>query len=114
MIHVGTHGSVEWLPGKAAGLSPACYPDTCIEDIPNLYHYIVTVIGEGIQAKRRSAACLVDYLTPPMRTSGLYDEMAELENLLDEYLDFKDNEKDKLHSVEILIREKATVANLDK
>lgn len=114
VIHVGTHGSVEWLPGKAAGLSADCYSDICLGDLPNLYHYIVTVIGEGIQAKRRSAACLVDYLTPPMRTSGLYDEMAELELLLDEYLDFKDNEPDKLGSAATLIREKAMAAHLDK
>ncbi|MDO4177958.1 MAG: cobaltochelatase subunit CobN [Phascolarctobacterium sp.] len=114
VIHVGTHGSVEWLPGKAAGLSESCYSDICLGDLPNLYHYIVTVIGEGIQAKRRSAACLVDYLTPPMSTSGLYDSMAELEALLDEYLDFKDNEQDKLNEVAQLIREKATECNLNQ
>ena len=113
VIHVGTHGSVEWLPGKAAGLSKGCYPDICIGDLPNLYHYIVTVIGEGIQAKRRSAACLVDYLTPPMSTSGLYDNMAELESLLDEYLDFKDNEQDKLGDTAELIRKKAAECNLN-
>lgn len=87
-------------------MSKGCYPDICIGDLPNLYHYIVTVIGEGIQAKRRSAACLVDYLTPPMSTSGLYDNMAELESLLDEYLDFKDNEQDKLGDTAELIRKK--------
>ncbi len=114
VIHVGTHGSVEWLPGKAAGLSEGCYPDICMNDLPNIYHYVVTVIGEGIQAKRRSAACLIDYLTPPMGVSGLYDSMAELEALLDEYLDFKDNEQDKLDNVMQLIREKAAQCNLDK
>ncbi len=114
VIHVGTHGSVEWLPGKAAGLSEGCYSDICMNDLPNIYHYVVTVIGEGIQAKRRSAACLVDYLTPPVSVSGLYDSMAELEALLDEYLDFKDNERDKLDNVMQLIREKAAECNLDK
>lgn len=114
VIHVGTHGSVEWLPGKASGLSEGCYPDICMNDLPNIYHYVVTVIGEGIQAKRRGAACLVDYLTPPMGVSGLYDSMAELEALLDEYLDFKDNEKDKLDNAMQLIREKAEECNLNK
>ena len=114
VVHVGTHGSVEWLPGKAAGLSPDCYPDICIGDLPNVYHFLVTIIGEGVQAKRRSAACLVDYLTPPMSTAGVYDELEELERLLDEYLDFKDSDSDTLDSVRRLIREKAAAANFDK
>lgn len=114
VMHIGTHGSVEWLPGKASGLSEGCYPDICLDDLPNLYYYIVTVIGEGIQAKRRSAACLIDYLTPPMSTSGLYDALAELEALIDEYLDFKDKEEDKLESVQTLIREKVVECKLDQ
>ncbi len=113
LIHVGTHGSVEWLPGKAAGLSDADYSAICLSDMPNLYHYVITVIGEGIQAKRRSAACLIDYLTPPISTGGLYDELAELESLLDEYLDFKDNEKDQLEDVMNLIRQKAAACHME-
>lgn len=113
LIHVGTHGSVEWLPGKAAGLAETDYSAICLSDMPNLYHYVITVIGEGIQAKRRSAACLIDYLTPPISTGGLYDELAELESLLDEYLDFKDNEKDQLEDVETLIREKASACHME-
>lgn len=113
LIHVGTHGSVEWLPGKAAGLSETDYSSICLSDLPNLYLYIITVIGEGIQAKRRSAACLIDYLTPPISTGGLYDELAELESLIDEYLDFKDNEKDQLEDVENLIRPKAKDCHME-
>lgn len=56
MIHVGTHGNLEWLPGKGNAMSNACYPDICTGDIPNIYPYWITCTGEGIQAKRRSAA----------------------------------------------------------
>ena len=65
MIHVGTHGNLEWLPGKGNAMSNACYPDICTGDIPNIYPYWITCTGEGIQAKRRSAACLISYLSAP-------------------------------------------------
>ena len=71
VIHVGTHGSLEWLPGKGAGLSASCYPEIGISSLPNIYPYWTTIIGEGIQAKRRSSACLVGHLSPPMTTAGL-------------------------------------------
>ena len=89
VIHVGTHGSLEWLPGKGAGLSASCYPEIGISSLPNIYPYWTTIIGEGIQAKRRSSACLVGHLSPPMTTAGLYDEFEELEALLDEHSHFE-------------------------
>jgi len=112
VIHVGTHGSLEWLPGKGAGLSRQCYPDLAIGDLPNIYPYWITVIGEGIQAKRRGAACLISYLTPPMSNAGAYDELAELEKLLDEYAHFKQNQPDNAEVMVNLIREKAREADL--
>ncbi|BBB91831.1 MAG TPA: cobaltochelatase subunit CobN [Methylomusa anaerophila] len=112
VVHVGTHGSLEWLPGKGAGLSRECYPDLAIDDLPNIYPYWITVVGEGVQAKRRGAACLISYLTPPMSHAGTYDELAELENLLDEYCHFRQTQPDKLATVTELIRAKAAAANL--
>ncbi|MDK2940605.1 MAG: cobaltochelatase CobN [Acetobacterium sp.] len=85
VIHVGTHGTLEWLPGKEIGLSAACYPDIAISNLPNLYPYSITVEGEGIQAKRRSYAVLLDHLIPSMAQSGSYDEMEELDDLIKQY-----------------------------
>ncbi len=112
VLHIGTHGSLEWLPGKGAGLSEECYPDLSLGDLPNIYPYWVTVVGEGVQAKRRSAACLISYLTPPMSQAGTYEELAELEKLLDEYCHFKQTQPEQLETVAGLIREKAGEANL--
>ena len=112
LIHVGTHGSLEWLPGKGAGMSRSCYPDISIDDMPNIYPYWITIVGEGIQAKRRSAACLISYLTPPMQQSGTYDELEELEKVVDEYCHFKTTQPDSMETLEALVREKVKAANL--
>lgn len=89
VIHVGTHGSLEWLPGKNAGLASTCYPELALQSLPNIYPYYVTIVGEGIQAKRRGAACLIGHLCPPVSQAGMYEELAELEALLDEYAHYK-------------------------
>lgn len=113
LIHVGTHGSLEWLPGKGTAMSNACYPDIAIDDMPNIYPYWITCVGEGIQAKRRSAACLISYLSAPMSVSGTYDELAELEKLLEEYCHFKqDSANVDLEPIKDIIRAKAKDANL--
>lgn len=85
VIHVGTHGSVEWLPGKEVGLSRGCYPDICMGSLPNLYIYHMGITGEGIQAKRRSAATIIDHLPPSMDDSGVYERMADVDAALKEY-----------------------------
>ncbi|QTA90827.1 cobaltochelatase subunit CobN [Desulfonema magnum] len=85
MIHLGTHATHEWLPGKQAGLSDSCPPEVLITDIPNLYPYIVDDVGEGIQAKRRGRGVIIDHLTPPLKESGLYHEYAELYDLISSY-----------------------------
>ncbi|WP_135825101.1 cobaltochelatase subunit CobN [Halorussus ruber] len=85
VVHLGTHGSLEWLPGKTVGLDGESAPDQLIEDIPNVYPYIVNNPGEGTQAKRRSYAAIVDYLTPVMSNAGTYDEIGELEELARQY-----------------------------
>ncbi|NHN41678.1 cobaltochelatase subunit CobN [Halorubellus sp. JP-L1] len=85
VVHLGTHGSLEWLPGKTVGLDGESAPDQLVDDLPNVYPYIVNNPGEGTQAKRRSYAAVVDYLTPVMRNAGAYDELAELEELASRY-----------------------------
>ena len=86
IIHVGKHGSLEWLPGKSLGLSNTCFPDASIQDIPNIYPYIINDPGEGVQAKRRSYCCIIDHLTPPFVTADKSEKLAILDNLLSEYL----------------------------
>ncbi|HIU63576.1 MAG TPA: cobaltochelatase subunit CobN [Candidatus Avacidaminococcus intestinavium] len=114
VIHVGTHGSLEWLPGKNAGLSNACYPDIALGDLPNLYIYLITITGEGIQAKRRGAACLFDHLPPPQSRAGVYDELEELEKLMDEYAHFVVTQPENTSKVQDLLLEKVKEANLEK
>ena len=85
IIHLGTHGTHEWLPGKQAGLSTSCPPEALIGDIPNLYPYNVDVVGEGIQAKRRGRAVIIDHLTPAVRQAGLHHEYSSLYSQINNY-----------------------------
>ena len=85
MISLGTHGTHEWLPGKQVGLSQSCPPEVLIQDIPNIYPYIMDDIGEGIQAKRRGRGVIIDYLIPALKKAGAYHEYRELSVLIDEY-----------------------------
>ncbi|MDY0038753.1 MAG: cobaltochelatase subunit CobN [Desulforhabdus sp.] len=85
VIHLGTHATHEWLPGKQAGLSISCPPEVLISDIPNIYPYIVDDVGEGIQAKRRGRAVVIDHLTPALREGGLYQEYSRLYELINSY-----------------------------
>jgi cobaltochelatase CobN len=85
VIHLGKHGTLEWLPGKGLGLSASCAPDAVLGDLPLVYPFIVNDPGEGTQAKRRGHATIVDHLVPPMARAETYGDMAKLEQLLDEY-----------------------------
>lgn len=85
ILHVGTHGTVEWLPGKEVGLSNACYPNICVDHMPHFYIYHMGIVGEGIQAKRRTAAGILDHLPPSMDDAGVYDKLAGVESTLKEY-----------------------------
>jgi len=85
IVHVGKHGTLEWLPGKGVGLSGECFPDLFLDDLPLIYPFIINDPGEGNQAKRRGHAVVVDHLTPPMTTAGAYGQLAELAQLVDEY-----------------------------
>jgi len=85
VVHVGKHGTLEWLPGKGVGLSGACAPDAALGDLPLVYPFVVNDPGEGTQAKRRAHAVVVDHLVPPLTRADTYDDLARLESLLDEY-----------------------------
>ena len=85
VVHVGKHGTLEWLPGKGVGLSGSCWPDVALGDMPLVYPFIVNDPGEGTQAKRRGHATIVDHLLPPMTRAETYDDIARLETLLDEH-----------------------------
>jgi cobaltochelatase CobN len=85
IVHFGKHGNLEWLPGKAVGLSQECWPQALLGPLPHLYPFIVNDPGEGMQAKRRTAAVVIDHLTPPMTRADLHGDLARLETLLDEY-----------------------------
>ncbi|RYX95655.1 MAG: magnesium chelatase subunit H [Bradyrhizobiaceae bacterium] len=78
VLHFGTHGALEFMPGKQAGLSASCWPDRMIGDLPNIYLYASNNPSEGTIAKRRSAATLISYLTPPIAHAGLYKGLVEL------------------------------------
>ena len=85
VLHFGTHGALEFMPGKQAGMSARCWPDRLIGDLPNVYLYASNNPSEGTIAKRRAAATLVSYLTPPVAEAGLYKGLADLRALLDRY-----------------------------
>jgi len=85
MIHMGKHGNLEWLPGKAMALSETCYPEAVFGPMPHLYPFIVNDPGEGTQAKRRSSAVIIDHLTPPLTRAESYGYLRDLEALVDEY-----------------------------
>jgi cobaltochelatase CobN len=85
VVHIGKHGTLEWLPGKALALSPDCFPMVVLGAIPHLYPFIVNDPGEGSQAKRRTSAVIIDHLTPPLTRAESYGPMRDLENLVDEY-----------------------------
>ncbi|RMF06705.1 MAG: cobaltochelatase subunit CobN, partial [Alphaproteobacteria bacterium] len=85
LIHNGKHGNLEWLPGKALALSAQCYPEAVLGPLPNIYPFIVNDPGEGTQAKRRTAAVIIDHLTPPLTRAESYGPLKDLEALIDEY-----------------------------
>jgi magnesium chelatase subunit H len=85
VLHFGTHGALEFMPGKQAGLSEECWPDRLIADLPNFYLYASNNPSEGTIAKRRSCASLISYLTPPITHSGLYKGLQDLKGSIDRW-----------------------------
>ena len=85
LVHVGKHGSLEWLPGKSVALSERCWPDLTLGPMPHLYPFIVNDPGEGSQAKRRAQAVIIDHLMPPLTRAESYGPLQDLERQVDEY-----------------------------
>jgi len=85
IVHMGKHGNLEWLPGKALALSDTCWPEIALGPVPHIYPFIVNDPGEGTQAKRRTSAVIVDHLTPPLTRAESYGPLRDLEALVDEY-----------------------------
>ncbi len=106
IIHLGTHGTLEFMPGKEVGLSSECYPDILIGDIPHIYVYHVTNPSEMTIAKRRSYAYIITHSTPPFTISELYGEWKELEELVHEYEEAKVQDPERANTVIKLIEEK--------
>ncbi len=106
MLHLGTHGTLEWLPGKAAALSASCFPALLLGGTPVIYPFIANNPGEAAAAKRRLGAVTIGHLTPPLRVAGAHGAAAELERLIDEYAtaDGMDRRRTALLRQEILDR----------
>ncbi|MEL6681566.1 MAG: cobaltochelatase subunit CobN [Pseudomonadota bacterium] len=85
IVHMGKHGNLEWLPGKAVALSEMCWPEAVLGPTPHVYPFIVNDPGEGTQAKRRTSAVIIDHLTPPLTRAESYGPLRDLEALVDEY-----------------------------
>ncbi|MES0823826.1 cobaltochelatase subunit CobN [Ruegeria sp. SCP11] len=85
LIHIGAHGTLEWLPGKSVALSQDCWPEALIRDLPVIYPFIVNDPGEAAQAKRRIGAVTLGHIPPALKESGTPDRMVRLESLLDEF-----------------------------
>lgn len=113
IVHVGKHGTLEWLPGKGIGLSENCFPDAFLGDLPLFYPFIINDPGEGSQAKRRAHAVVVDHLTPPMTSADSYGELAQLTQLVDEYYQVESLDPSKLPLLQRQIWELIKQTNLD-
>ncbi len=99
VVHLGKHGSLEWLPGKNAALSASCGTDAALGDLPLVYPFLVNDPGEGAQAKRRAHATIVDHLIPPMARAESYGDIARLEQLLDEHANIAAMDPAKLPAI---------------
>lgn len=114
MIHVGTHGNLEFLPGKSVGLSGSCFPDIAVGDVPYLYIYNSDNPPEGAIAKRRSYAIIVDHMQTAMTGSEVYGELKELEDAIASYNLCKDSEKGRAHALEHVIFDLLEKTHLDR
>jgi magnesium chelatase subunit H len=111
-LHFGTHGALEFMPGKQVGLSGDCWPDRLIGDLPNLYLYASNNPSEGAIAKRRSAATLVSYLTPSIARAGVYRELADLKGSLDRWRGLEPEREHEREDLAALIQLEAAALEL--
>lgn len=112
LIHLGTHGTQEWLPGKDRGLAASDYPFLAVGDIPVFYPYIQDNIGEAMQAKRRGRAVIVSHQTPALMPAGLYDQLRDLHHIIHEYMALDEGAAKDIARQKIV--ELATHSNMNK
>ena len=114
IIHLGKHGNLEWLPGKALALSEECFPEAALGPTPHLYPFIVNDPGEGTQAKRRTSAVIIDHLTPPLTRAETYGPLKDLEALVDEYYEASGLDPRRLDHLRREIRSLTAASGLDE
>ncbi|MBX4930742.1 cobaltochelatase subunit CobN [Rhizobium bangladeshense] len=114
VIHMGKHGNLEWLPGKALALSEDCYPEAILGPLPHLYPFIVNDPGEGTQAKRRTGAVIIDHLTPPLTRAESYGPLKDLEALVDEYYEASGGDPRRIRLLSRQILDLVTDIGLDR
>ena len=114
IVHMGKHGNMEWLPGKALALSAECYPEAVFGPTPHLYPFIVNDPGEGSQAKRRSAAVIIGHLTPPLTRAESYGPLKDLEALVDEYYEASGGDPRRLRMLSAQILDLVRIIGLDR
>jgi magnesium chelatase subunit H len=112
VLHFGTHGALEFMPGKQSGLTGDCWPDSLIGDMPNFYLYAANNPSEGALARRRSGATLISYLTPPIAQAGLYRGLTDLKATLQRWRALPTSSCEERIALETLIREQATALDL--
>ena len=113
VLHFGTHGALEFMPGKQTGLSAECWPERLIGDLPNFYLYAANNPSEGTLAKRRCGATLVSYMTPPVSAAGLYKGLVELKASLDRWRTTTPDAVAEREALGAMIAEQATALDLD-
>jgi len=113
VVHMGKHGNLEWLPGKALALSETCWPEAVFGPLPHVYPFIVNDPGEGTQAKRRTSAVIIDHLTPPLTRAESYGPLKDLEALVDEYYEAAGGDPRRLKVLKVRILDLVRDIGLD-
>ncbi|WP_169546408.1 cobaltochelatase subunit CobN [Sneathiella aquimaris] len=114
LVHIGAHGTLEWLPGKSVALSDECWPDVLTGSLPVIYPFIVNDPGEAVQAKRRIGAVTLGHMPPPMKESAVPSSMVRLERLLDEYSTADGLDPNRRDRLVTAIREEAQAAGVEE
>ncbi|MGV6849279.1 MAG: cobaltochelatase subunit CobN [Marinibacterium sp.] len=114
LIHMGAHGTLEWLPGKAVAVSEQCWPEVLVGDLPVIYPFIVNDPGEAAQAKRRIGAVTIGHIPPPLRPSGTPERLARLEALLDEFSNADGLDPGRRDRLQADIRNEAQALGLER
>lgn len=112
LVHLGTHGTLEWLPGKAIALSAECWPERVLGPVPVIYPFIVNNPGEAMQAKRRLSAVTIGHLNPPLSTAGLHGALADMEGIIEEYAAADGLDRRRLQYLEAEIVDRAWSSGL--